>query len=95
MSSRQRALRSGREHTLKLKDIPPIPDRCPVLGIKLVVGADWANRLSAPSLDRVDNTKGYVPGNVQVLSLRANNMKNDSTIEELELVLAYMKAHAA
>ena len=47
------------------------------------------------SLDCIIPELGYVPGNVAVISRRANTIKNDATIEELELVLAYMKRHEA
>jgi len=46
---------------------------------------------AAPSIDRVDNSKGYVPGNVRIISWRANRLKNDATVEEMELIIKYMK----
>lgn len=49
----------------------------------------------SPSLDRVIPELGYVPGNVIVISWRANNLKRDATIEELEAVIAYMRAPAS
>jgi hypothetical protein len=36
----------------------------------------------APSLDRIDSTKGYIFNNMQVISLKANRAKNDLTPEE-------------
>jgi hypothetical protein len=35
------------------------------------------------SLDRIDRSKGYVPGNVRVISLRANLLRKDITHREL------------
>jgi hypothetical protein len=63
---------------------------CPILGIPL----EWScNRGSgnftmaaSPSLDRIDPTKGYVKGNVWIISHRANRIKSDATHEELKLV---------
>jgi hypothetical protein len=46
---------------------------------------------SSYSLDRIDSDKGYVKGNVQVISYRANMLKSNASIEELEKVLNWMK----
>jgi hypothetical protein len=46
---------------------------------------------NSPSLDRIDNTKGYVPGNVWVISWRANDLKRNATLEELKLLVAALE----
>lgn len=69
-----------------------VPEICPVLGIALKVHegkGSWAN---SPSLDRIFPDKGYVKGNVRVISHRANTLKSDASIEELRLVLADAEA---
>jgi hypothetical protein len=43
------------------------------------------------SLDRIDSNKGYVKGNVWVISRRANVIKNNATLEELELLTNNLK----
>lgn len=59
-----------------------IPSHCPVLGIALdPLAKNRADNL--PTLDRIDNTKGYVRGNVWVISWRANRLKWNATIDEL------------
>jgi hypothetical protein len=37
----------------------------------------------SPSLDRIDNNKGYIKGNVEVISWKANIMKSNASPEEL------------
>ena len=67
-----------------------IPDFCPILGIKLYWTKGIATN-STPSIDRIDPSKGYIKGNVQVISMRANTLKNNATVEELELILKFIK----
>lgn len=80
--ARYRARRDGRDFNLKLADIL-IPERCPLLDVPLT-GKD------APSLDRVDNNKGYVRGNVRVISERANNLKRHLTLADLDRIRDYI-----
>lgn len=62
-----------------------IPNYCPVLKIKLeLIGTDIDYR---PTIDRIDNSKGYIPENIQIISFRANRIKNDSNKKELEQIL--------
>lgn len=74
MKARQRAAEVGLEFDITLTDII-IPKYCPILGLPLPA--------SKPSLDRIDNTRGYVLGNVHVISWRANNLKRTATLAEL------------
>jgi hypothetical protein len=61
-----------------------IPALCPVLGIELERNlGERHSSPSSPSIDRVDNTRGYVPSNIHVISLQANSLKRDLGIEEL------------
>jgi hypothetical protein len=57
-------------------------DNCPVLGKPLRYGGGIKSKYSA-SIDRIDSAKGYVRGNVQVISLLANLMKNEADESEL------------
>ena len=79
--SKSRALQKGYEHNLELTDIT-IPSHCPLLGIALEVGVGGCQP-NSPSLDRIDPRKGYVKGNVWVISNKANSIKNNATPEEL------------
>lgn len=84
--------RSGRKNwlfDLMVEDII-IPEVCPVLGIPLFVGDDTCSD-NSPTLDRIDPNGFYTKDNVQVISLRANRIKNDATLEELEALVMYMR----
>lgn len=90
---RHRAKKSGMDFDISYEDIL-FPDICPVLGIPLSPGV-YGKRLlqspNSPSVDRFDNTKGYVKGNVRVISLRANLLKRDATLEEMKRIVRYME----
>lgn len=83
-NAKARAKKLGQPCDLTLKDIV-IPERCPLLGIPIKVGAGPLTGAS-PSLDRIRPSLGYVKGNVIVISFRANTIKSDSTPEELRLI---------
>ena len=76
-----------------------IPSHCPVLGIPIFIS--WAhshiqrNSPNAPSLDRIDNSLGYIKGNVQIISWRANNLKKNATSEELFAVARFVRDQEA
>jgi len=86
--ARSRAREKGVPFSLTYLDIV-IPDRCPILGIKLERGTSGGLD-SSPSLDRIIPALGYVPGNVRVIANRANRIKSDSTPEELSRILTYV-----
>lgn len=86
--AKRRAKRDGREFTLTLADITPLPSHCPVLGIPLGSGAaSFAG--GNYTLDRIDNDRGYTPDNVVVVSARANILKRDATPDELLALAAF------
>jgi hypothetical protein len=92
-ASKQRARQKGIEHTLtvgELKSIFPIDNVCPILGIDLVFSTTGFSD-NSPSVDKIDPSKGYTLDNVQVISWRANRLKSDATVEELEKVVAFLK----
>lgn len=74
-----------------LISIFPADNRCPVLGIELQWGGGYTSRDNSPSLDRHIPSLGYVPGNLTWISNRANTLKRNGTIEEMEAVLSFMK----
>lgn len=82
-SCKTRAEQKGLEFNITKDDII-IPEFCPIL-LKPIICGDKENYQFSPSVDRIDNTKGYIKGNIQVISMKANKIKNDATIEELIL----------
>jgi hypothetical protein len=67
-----------------------IPEFCPILGIPLVVGIGRGPAPDSASLDRINPALGYVPGNIQIISSRANTMKNDANADELRKFAAWI-----
>ena len=95
---RNHANQRGIEFSLTLSDLLPIPTVCPVLGIPIIIGADDTPKGphdNALSFDRIDSSKGYVPGNVLLISQRANRIKNDSTPAELSKLAEFYNALTA
>jgi hypothetical protein len=74
---RASAKRRGLEFALTQSDIV-WSTHCPLLGITLNYSASRGAH-NSPSIDRINNDRGYVPGNVCVISRRANGMKGDIT----------------
>lgn len=90
-SARVRAKKRGLLCTIVEADIV-IPSICPVLGIPIFL--DLAAHRAAkhppnsPSLDQIRPGVGYIPGNVRVISWRANELKRNGTLAEMLLVVA-------
>jgi len=62
------------------------PTHCPVFGFELTYSAgNHFTKQSGASLDRIDPNGGYTLDNVQVISFRANLIKNDMTDDEQKL----------
>jgi len=93
-SARGRARKRGLPHDIKASDIE-VPTHCPVLGIPLKAwGANKQLQADSPTLDRIIPHLGYVKGNVRVISWRANKIKSDATLEELERIVTYLRGHS-
>ena len=84
-SASKRAKALGRDYDLSTEYIESICfDTRPILGCGLKYGGGDKSGESA-SLDRIDSSKGYTKDNVHVISLKANLMKSDATVEEMKL----------
>jgi hypothetical protein len=89
LSTRRRdAQKFGIPFQITLQDLLPVPAVCPVLGLPLRHGKAGGEDCS-PSIDRVIPSLGYVPGNVMIVSLKANRIKNDATPAELKAVASF------
>lgn len=71
-------------------DIFPLDGKCPMLGITLQFN-NKSSKDDSPSLDRIIPKLGYVPGNILLISYRANRIKNDATLTELENIILFLK----
>ena len=84
--AKSRAKKRGIEFNIDKSDID-IPIICPILGIPIIKeykkGKKNGPTSNSPSLDRIDNSKGYTKGNIRVISHKANTMKHNATKEEL------------
>lgn len=93
---------SRAKHRAKKEQIPfditlddvQIPSYCPVLHIPIRRAKGGAPACHSPSLDRIIPTRGYVRGNVRVISQRANRLKSDMTPWEAHLIHNDILFHA-
>jgi hypothetical protein len=95
-SRRAAAKQEGIEFTITVEYVETIwTDVCPILGVPFQIQTKSDpnyNRNLSPSIDRIDPSKGYVEGNVAVISFRANRLKNDGTLEEHRRLVSWMES---
>lgn len=61
---------------------------CPLLNLPLTYSSPPRNVPdNYATLDKIDPMLGYVEGNVQIISFKANRIKNDATLEEMQLIV--------
>lgn len=87
------ATRLGYNFTIDFGDID-FPTHCPILGIELNYFTEHGWEDSSPSFDRIDPKKDYCKGNVAVISMRANRIKNDGTAEEHEKIAQFIRKYS-
>jgi len=81
-SVRRRAREKDFEINLEISDIV-IPELCPYLQIPLTRIRGQGHVATNPSIDRIDSSRGYVKGNIEVISYLANSMKQNATKAQL------------
>ena len=69
-----------------------MPECCPIFKhLKLEFSKGRGTRPdNIPTLDKIIPALGYVPGNVAVISMRANRLKSDATAQELQTILDWL-----
>lgn len=89
--ARARARKSGVEFTITPEDVQTVwTDICPIYHIPLKTN----NQKPGPdshSIDRIDNSKGYIPGNIAIVSMKFNSEKRNLTPEILKRMLLYIE----
>lgn len=81
-AAKQRARQADLEFAIDESDIV-IPTHCPYLGCEITNEYGVGRVQTNASVDRIDSSKGYIKGNIQVMSDLANRMKQDATREQL------------
>ena len=81
-AAKQRSRMDKLPFNLELSDIV-IPEICPILAIPLMISSTGRAMDNSPSLDKIIPELGYVKGNIQVISKKANTMKSNASEHEL------------
>lgn len=88
-AARYRARQRGIPFEITEEDLT-LPISCPMLGIPIRSGKGKHSD-NSPSLDRILPDLGYVPGNVVVISHRANAIKNAASFAELRAIAQWLE----
>lgn len=65
--------------------------KCPCCNVEFEYGKNYKNN-NSPSVDRLDNAKGYIKDNVSIICWRCNSLKSDASIQELEQIVKWLKS---
>ena len=95
----ERSRKLGLKFSITAADLEPRPTHCPILGIPLHYAVAGGGRVKRgdprfdgmASIDRIKNEHGYIPGNVAIISWRANRIKNSGTAAEHRAIAAWME----
>ena len=95
--AKQRAREFGFTFLITINDIAeawPKDNKCPILGIELEPNQGRGKaQPNSPSLDRLDPKKGYIKGNIAVISYKANLMKsNETSPESFEAMARWLRS---
>jgi hypothetical protein len=85
--------KEGVPFDVTVDDLAPYPLTCPVLGLTINWMSTGVSGNDSPSIDRMVPEKGYVRGNVRIISNKANRLKSNASLDELDAIVRYMKGH--
>ncbi len=87
ISAKARAKKNNLPFNLEINDII-IPEFCPLLEIPLERKSYTIERTgflpNSPSMDKIIPELGYVKGNIMIISMKANAMKYNASLNELK-----------
>ena len=91
-NAKRRAVKKGLPFGLSGAYIYSIlPDKCPVFGTTFKFHGNGVLGPYSPSIDRIDPAKGYVEGNIVIVSIKANQIKNAFTMKDIRMVADWME----
>jgi hypothetical protein len=82
--------RDGIPFDITVDDLSPFPLSCPVLQIPINWMSTGGSKNDSPSIDRVIPEKGYTKGNVRLISQKANRLKQNASLTELQAIVRYI-----
>ncbi len=88
--AKNRAKKKGIPFGINVEDIQ-IPTHCPIFGTKFAIG-NGETLPNSPSIDRVIPELGYIPGNVILISHRANTIKNHGDGKEHQMIADWLRS---
>ena len=86
-----RAKKQGLECSLTIEELESLwTDVCPIFNTQILFQSTRGDN-NIGEIDRIDNSKGYTIDNCSIISRRANRLKSNMTVAEIEQLLKYMK----
>ena len=86
MNAKRRAKQRGLPFELSLEDVLEAAKgvtHCPITGALLEYRHGGHAKANAASIDRVNNSDGYKPKSIAVISSWANLLKNNASLDEM------------
>lgn len=98
LTCRARAAKTGRSCTITENDLRRIwpPDgKCPALGVAMPLpgtrnSKKQGPRPDSPTVDRIDNSRGYEPDNIIFICWLANRIKTTANSEQVAAVAVWL-----